>query len=81
MEFGVLRISYMPISNAKHVLDRDGEIFLGIEGVCVGIILETVPLIVDELNRFKGIGCGDMLGNVISVVVSVPLDGPFYVFG
>jgi hypothetical protein len=46
--------------------------------VC-GLYLRPEPLIVDEFNGFEGVGCRDMLGDIVSVVVSVPLDGSFYV--
>jgi hypothetical protein len=78
VEFGVLGIGYIPISNTVYVLDGDGEVLLCVEGLCVWIVLKTKPLIVDEFNGFEGVGCRNMLGDIVSVIVSVPLDGSFY---
>ena len=36
-------------------------------------------MVVDEFDGFEGIVRGEMLGDIISAVRSVPLDGSFYV--
>jgi hypothetical protein len=47
--------------------------------VCTGIVLEFVPTIVDELDGLECIVRGEVLGDIVSAVRSIPLDGSFYV--
>jgi hypothetical protein len=41
--------------------------------------LKLVPTVVDEFDGFERVVRGEVLGNIISVVRSVPLNGSFYV--
>jgi hypothetical protein len=69
----VLGVCYVPVSNAEYILDRYGKVFLGVEGACMGVVFESIPKVVDELNRFEGVGRGDVLGNIISLITLAPI--------
>jgi hypothetical protein len=68
-----------PISNTNSVLDWDSEVFVGNEGVCTMIVVEAVPTVVDKLNRFENVVDREILRDVVSSVVSTPVDCAFYV--
>jgi hypothetical protein len=55
--------------------------FPGCRSTCTGIVSEFVPTVVDEFDRLKCVIRGEVLGDIVSAVRSIPLDGSFYVSG